>query len=105
VKTSGQKFTLNGSTFTVVGSNSYWVGLAGLSSTEIDQSFADIAATGATTVRTWGFNEVTSIPSAPYAYYQSWSGSTPTVNTGSQGLASFGIPLRIILFLQIKLTL
>jgi len=34
-----------------------------------------------------GFNEVTS-PSG--TYYQSWSGSTPTINTGSNGLAKFG---------------
>ncbi|KAI0044232.1 glycoside hydrolase family 5 protein [Auriscalpium vulgare] len=89
VKTSGQKFTLNGSTFTVVGSNAYWIGLTALSTANINTAFANIAATGATVVRTWGFNEVTSTSSSSYAYYQSWSGSTPTVNYGSNGLASF----------------
>lgn len=34
-----------------------------------------------------GFNEVTS-PNGDY--YQSWSGSAPTVNTGSAGLLNFG---------------
>ncbi|PPQ83023.1 hypothetical protein CVT25_005263 [Psilocybe cyanescens] len=86
VKTSGQKFVLNGSPFTVVGANSYWVGLMGLSTANMNAAFADIAKAGATTVRTWGFNEVTS-PSG--IYYQSWSGSTPTVNTGSTGLGNF----------------
>ncbi|KAH7925543.1 glycoside hydrolase family 5 protein [Leucogyrophana mollusca] len=86
VKTSGQKFTLNGATYTVVGANSYWVGLMGLSTADMNQAFKDIAATGATTVRTWGFNEVTS-PSGDY--YQSWSNGVPTVNTGATGLENF----------------
>ncbi|THU93622.1 mannanase [Dendrothele bispora CBS 962.96] len=84
VKTSGTEFTLDGKKFTAVGANSYWVGLFGLSSSDMDKAFADIAATGATTVR--GFNEVTS-PNG--IYYQSWSGGKPTVNTGSTGLQNF----------------
>ncbi|KAK7435529.1 hypothetical protein VKT23_019651 [Stygiomarasmius scandens] len=87
VKTSGTGFTLNGKKFTVVGANSYWVGLFGLSSSDMDKAFADIAASGATTVRTWGFNEVTS-PNGNY--YQSWSGGKATINTGSTGLQNFG---------------
>lgn len=79
----------------------------GYSSTDIDKAFADIASSGATAVRTWyvfpirfprfgrklniviisrGFNEVTS-PNG--IYYQSWSGSTPTINTGATGLQNF----------------
>ncbi|CAE6430611.1 unnamed protein product [Rhizoctonia solani] len=85
VKTSGTKFTLNGSTFTVVGSNAYW--MAQLSSTaDITQAFTDLKNAGVTTLRTWGFNDVTS-PSG--TYYQLWSGSTATVNTGADGLAKF----------------
>ena len=34
-----------------------------------------------------GFNDVTS-PNG--IYYQSWSGKTPTINTGSTGLQNFG---------------
>jgi len=37
-------------------------------------------------VRTWGFNEVTS-PSG--TYYNLWSGSTATLNTGANGLQKF----------------
>lgn len=85
VKTSGQKFTLNGATYFVVGENAYW--LAQLSATaDINQAFSDIAGMGGTTVRTWGFNEVTS-PSG--TYYHLWSGSTATVNTGATGLGKF----------------
>ncbi|PPQ79908.1 hypothetical protein CVT26_004186 [Gymnopilus dilepis] len=86
VKTSGTKFTLNGSTYTVVGGNSYWVGLIGLTPANMNAAFADIAKAGGTTVRTWGFNEVTS-PNGNY--YQSWSGSTPTINYGATGLQNF----------------
>ncbi|KAK7438647.1 hypothetical protein VKT23_017980 [Stygiomarasmius scandens] len=86
VKTSGTRFTLNGQNFIVVGSNAYWIGLNGLSTADMDKAFSDIAATGATTVRTWGFNEVTSENGI---FYQSWSGSTPTINTGSTGLQNF----------------
>ncbi|EGN99845.1 glycoside hydrolase family 5 protein [Serpula lacrymans var. lacrymans S7.3] len=86
VKASGQGFTLNGEPYTAFGSNSYWVGLMELSTTDMDTTFADIAATGGTTVRTWGFNEVT-YPSGDY--YQLWNGSTPTINYGATGLENF----------------
>jgi len=62
------------------------MGLIGLSVANMNAAFADIAKAGGTTVRTWGFNEVTS-PNGDY--YQSWSGSAPTVNTGSTGLQNF----------------
>ncbi|KAJ6557504.1 mannanase [Mycena capillaripes] len=83
VKTSGTKFTLNGATYTVFGSNAYWLALMGYSTTDINKAFADIVASGATTVRTWGFNEVTA---ANGVYFHLWSGKTATVNTGTNGL-------------------
>ncbi|KAG8914465.1 hypothetical protein FRC00_013340 [Tulasnella sp. 408] len=81
-----RKFTLNGSTYTLVGSNAYWLAQFPATQADLDQAFADIAATGATTVRTWGFNDVTS---ASGTYYQIWNGATPTINYGSDGLAKF----------------
>ncbi|KAF9461275.1 CEL4a mannanase [Collybia nuda] len=86
VKTSGTRFTLNGARYTVVGGNAYWIGLTGLSTSNMNKAFSDIAAAGGTTVRTWGFNEVTSQNGN---WFQSWSGSTPTINTGSTGLQNF----------------
>ncbi|KAF8440316.1 glycoside hydrolase family 5 protein [Boletus edulis BED1] len=86
VKTDGQCFTLNGAPYTVFGSNSYWVGLMGLTTNEMNVTFQNIAATGATTVRTLGFNEVTT---ASGDYYQLWNGSTPTINYGPTGLKNF----------------
>ncbi|KAJ7138469.1 CEL4a mannanase [Mycena crocata] len=82
VKTSGTKFTLNGAPYTLFGSNAYWLALMGYSKTDIDHAFADIVASGATTVR--GFNEVTQ---ANGVYFHLWSGKTATVNTGANGLA------------------
>lgn len=52
----------------------------------MNAAFADIAKAGATVVRTWGFNDVTS---ANGIYYQLWSGGKGTVNTGSTGLGNF----------------
>ncbi|KAG8746346.1 hypothetical protein FRC10_005335 [Ceratobasidium sp. 414] len=85
VKTSGQKFVLNGVTYTVVGSNAYWIPQL-VNSADITKAFSDLKNAGFTTLRTWGFNEVTS-PSG--TYYNLWSGSTPTLNTGSTGLGKF----------------
>ncbi|KAJ4465451.1 glycoside hydrolase [Lentinula aciculospora] len=87
VKTSGIHFTLNSEPFTVVGANAYWVGLMAYGVADMNTAFHDIAATGASVVRTWGFNEVTTPDGV--AYYQSWSGSTPTVNLGTNGLENF----------------
>ncbi|VDB87427.1 unnamed protein product [Peniophora sp. CBMAI 1063] len=89
VRANGQKFELDGEEFTLVGENTYWVGLMGYNTTLMDQGFKDIAATGATTARTMGFNEVTSDPGIYVPYYQIWNGSVPTVNMGSNGLPNF----------------
>jgi mannan endo-1,4-beta-mannosidase len=88
------------------------VGLTGLSVADMTAAFADIAKTGATTVRTMyinskhltdlflktnvydcgGFNEVTSANGATTSnYYQIWSDSTATINTGPTGLQNFGL--------------
>jgi len=53
---------------------------------DIQKAFSDIQAAGYTTLRTWGFNDVTS-PSG--TYYQLWSGGVGTLNTGATGLGKF----------------
>jgi mannan endo-1,4-beta-mannosidase len=55
----------------------------GYSDADIDTAFDVIVASGATTVRTWGFNEVTSPNDI---YFHLWNGKTATVNTGANGL-------------------
>ncbi|KDR78310.1 hypothetical protein GALMADRAFT_1312903 [Galerina marginata CBS 339.88] len=87
VKTDGTRFTLNGERFTAVGGNSYWVGLSGLSPSDMHKAFSDIAKAGGTAVRTWGFNDVLSPGTGNF--YQSWSGSKPTINIGPTGLGNF----------------
>ncbi|EIW75756.1 hypothetical protein CONPUDRAFT_180574 [Coniophora puteana RWD-64-598 SS2] len=90
VQTSGQAFTLDGAPYTVYGENSYWVGLSGYSTDQMNQAFSDIAATGGTTVRTWGFNDVNSTTASDHpVYYQYFDGKNITVNTGANGLANF----------------
>jgi len=86
VKTNGQKFSLNGADYVVAGTNAYW--LAQQTNADIDTAFSDIANAGLTTVRTWGFNDVTS-PQEYGAYYQLWTGSTATFNTGAYGISRF----------------
>jgi len=86
VYTLGQKFYLNGFEYTFAGTNAYW--LAQMSNSDIDKAFSDIAASGVTTVRTWGFNDVTAVPSYG-TYYQLWTNGTATINYGSTGLAKF----------------
>ncbi|KAJ7074840.1 glycoside hydrolase [Mycena belliarum] len=85
VQTSGTRFTLNGAPYTVFGSNAYWLPLMGYSTTDINKALDDIVASGATTVRTWGFNEATA---ANGIYFHLWSGTTATVNTGANGLGA-----------------
>jgi len=86
VKVSGQKFSLNGADYIVAGTNAYWMAQWG--NADIDQAFSDIAAAGLTTLRTWGFNDVTSDPGFG-AWYQLWSNGVGTVNTGADGLGKF----------------
>ncbi|KAG1747073.1 glycoside hydrolase family 5 protein [Suillus paluster] len=79
VKAEGQSFTLDGQPYCVFGSNSYWVGLTGLTTDEMDVVFKNIATTGA----------LTRSPPLTGNYYQLWNGSTATINYGSTGLGNF----------------
>jgi mannan endo-1,4-beta-mannosidase len=77
---------VNGQKYTVAGTNAYW--LAQNSNADIDKAFADIAAAGLTTVRTWGFNDVTSRLNYG-AFYQLWQNGQATFNTGDYGISRF----------------
>ncbi|KAH7339006.1 glycoside hydrolase family 5 protein [Rhizoctonia solani] len=85
VKTSGQRFTLDGKKFTVVGSNAYWIPQL-TNNADITTAFHDLKNAGFTTLRTWGFNDVTS-PTG--TYYQIWDGKKARLNTGADGLGKF----------------
>ncbi|MCJ1376367.1 hypothetical protein MMC20_007609 [Loxospora ochrophaea] len=100
--TNGLKFELNGQPFDYAGTNVYdgTISLiykteenakefaAGFSTTTYAQDVVNaVKATGYRVLRTWAFNEYdTALGSTPAVYYQSWSGHTPTINYGSNGL-------------------
>ncbi|KAF9522700.1 glycoside hydrolase superfamily [Crepidotus variabilis] len=88
VGVQGTQFVVDGVRFPVVGENAYWVGLTGLGADQMKEAFADIAATGATVVRTWGFSDITTSNSSG-VYYQSWSGQFSTANRGEDGMGNF----------------
>lgn len=90
VQTDGVSFSLDGYRYTPVGANAYWIGLAGLTDADMDKSFEDIAAMGATTVRVWGFNEMDiSQMSSRGIYYNLWQGNQAVVNYSESGLGYF----------------
>ncbi|TFK17142.1 CEL4b mannanase [Coprinopsis marcescibilis] len=90
VKANGTQFSLDGSKFTVVGANAYWLSLANLSEQDMEKVFSEISESGATTVRVWGHNEMPESQITPQTiYYQSWSGNKATINYGANGLRYF----------------
>ncbi|PGH20733.1 hypothetical protein AJ80_03493 [Polytolypa hystricis UAMH7299] len=64
-----------------VGTNAYW--LPGLSDADMDTAFRAMANAGMKVVRTWAFNDQTSCSGF---HLQCWSGGSPTINTGTNGL-------------------
>ena len=76
----------NGEDFVVAGTNAYW--LAQEADEDIETAFDDIVNAGLTTVRTMGFNDVTT-PQNYGAYYQLWTNGVATFNTGAYGISRF----------------
>lgn len=60
--TSGLKFEIDGVAKYWAGTNGYWIPFL-MNNTDIDITLDHIAAAGMKIVRTWGFNDVTAIPS------------------------------------------
>jgi mannan endo-1,4-beta-mannosidase len=54
-------------------------------------------------LRVWGFNDVKSVPGSGTVYYQSFSGSTATINTSANGLQRLDAVVRIAEKYGIKL--
>nr|AFJ68087.1 MAN5 [Bispora antennata] len=85
-KAAGNVFNINGKSQYFMGTNSYWIGFF-TSNDDVDLVFSHLASTGLKVLRVWGFNDVTTIPSAGNVWFQSFvKGSTPTINTGADGL-------------------
>ncbi|KAF8902147.1 glycoside hydrolase superfamily [Gymnopilus junonius] len=93
VTTQGPHFMVNGSKFDFVGTNAYW--LAALNSEEdIDHTLGNISAKGIKVVRTWAFNDVTTIPENG-TWFQLIANGTTTINNGTNGLQKLDAVVRL----------
>ncbi|KAH9048105.1 glycoside hydrolase [Lactarius hengduanensis] len=81
---SGGGLVINGSKFSFIGTNAYWLPYLN-SDDDISKTLADMSASGITVVRTWAFNDVTEIPEAG-SWLQLIANGTTTINTGPNGL-------------------
>lgn len=84
-KADGLKFNIDGVTKYYAGTNSYWMPFL-TNDNDVDTIMSHVASAGEKILRVWGFNAVTSTPSSGTVYFQSFSGSTATINTGTNGL-------------------
>ncbi|KAI5790596.1 glycoside hydrolase superfamily [Peziza echinospora] len=83
------------------GTNAYWLPFL-TNDADVEATFSAVAAAGLKVVRTWAFNDVTSCSGI---HFQCWSGSSPTINTGSQGLGRLDVVVRAAEKYGIKLVL
>ncbi|KAJ5436933.1 Glycoside hydrolase superfamily [Penicillium cf. griseofulvum] len=86
-KADGLKFDINGETKYFAGTNGYWLPFL-TNNADVDSVFKHLQETGLKVLRTWGFNDVNSIPGSGTVYFQhhDQSTGTTTVNTGANGL-------------------
>ncbi|EUC30487.1 glycoside hydrolase family 5 protein [Bipolaris victoriae FI3] len=84
-KVDGLKFNIDGTTKYYAGTNSYWMPFL-TNDTDVDIIMSHLAASGTKILRVWGFNDVEGEPDPSSVYFQSFSGSTATINTGANGL-------------------
>lgn len=84
-RASGNLFNIDGKTGYFAGTNSYWIGFL-TNNADIDLVMSHLQTSGLQILRVWGFNDVNNIPESGAVWYQSLSGSAPTINTGANGL-------------------
>ncbi|KAI0054056.1 glycoside hydrolase family 5 protein [Auriscalpium vulgare] len=77
-------FSLNGSKFSFIGTNAYWLPYLN-SDEDIVNTLTNMSAAGIKVVRTWAFNDVTSVPTAG-SWLQLIQNGTTTINDGPNGL-------------------
>ncbi|EIM90018.1 glycoside hydrolase [Stereum hirsutum FP-91666 SS1] len=85
ISTQGDKFVVNGSDFSFIGTNAYWLPFLD-SDDDISKVLANISASGIKVVRTWAFNDVTEIPDDGSSWLQLICNGKTEVNTGPNGL-------------------
>ena len=81
--TNGTKFSIDGETKYVAGTNSYWISFL-TNNADVDLAMGNIAKSGLKILRVWGFYDVNSAGSG--VYYQRLSSSGSQINTGANGL-------------------
>lgn len=67
------------------GTNSYWIPFF-TNDNDVDVVMGHLETSGLKILRVWGFNDVKTVPGSGQVYFQSFSGSTATINTGTYGL-------------------
>ncbi|KAJ4368920.1 hypothetical protein N0V83_006002 [Neocucurbitaria cava] len=67
------------------GTNSYWIPFL-TNDNDVDVIMGHLETSGQKILRVWGFNDVTSVPGSGTVYFQAFSGSSATINTGANGL-------------------
>jgi mannan endo-1,4-beta-mannosidase len=106
VTTQDGKFMFNGSQIDFVGTNAPWLPALN-SDDDIDFTLGNISAANLTVVRTWAFNDVTSIPENG-TWFQLISNGTTTINNGTNGLQKLDTVVRLAekhgLFMILSLT-
>ncbi|KAF1919255.1 glycoside hydrolase superfamily [Ampelomyces quisqualis] len=84
-KTDGLKFNIDGVTKYYAGTNSYWIPFL-TNDNDVNLIMGHLASSKHKILRVWGFNDVKSVPGSGTVYFQSFSGSSATINTGANGL-------------------
>jgi mannan endo-1,4-beta-mannosidase len=67
------------------GTNSYWIPFW-TNDGDVDNTMSHLQTAGHKILRIWGFNDAKSTPGSGTVYFQSFSGSSASINTGSNGL-------------------
>jgi len=85
VSTRDGKFTVGNDPLKFVGTNAYWLHTLNTDQ-DIDNTLADISQSGVKVVRTWAFNDVTTVPDSGVYFSVVNPNGTVTVNDGPNGL-------------------
>jgi mannan endo-1,4-beta-mannosidase len=80
VKADNDQFSFNGKKLAFVGTNAYWLSVLN-SVDDIDATLGNISSQGISVVRTWGFNDVQTIPENG-TWFQLIGNGTTTINNG-----------------------
>lgn len=92
-KTDGLKFNIDGITKYYAGTNSYWMPFL-TNDNDVDVIMGHLATSGQKILRIWGFNDVKGNPGSGTVYFQSFSESSATINTGANGLQRLDVVVK-----------